>query len=70
MIHTHDVEQLFQVKHIKIGKSKQTGQIYFQPKTLWDTKMWLIFEPEYYYDYVEFLKEYNEYEQLHEGSSS
>ena len=70
MILEHNVEQLFQGKHIKIGKNKQTGQIYFQPKTLWTTKMWLMFEPEYYYDYKEFLKEYEEYEQIHEGSNS
>ena len=70
MINTHNVEKLFQGKHIKIGKSKQTGQIYFQSKTLWDTKMWIRFEPEYCCEYEEFLKEYKEFEQIHEGSNS
>ena len=70
MINTHNIEQLFQGKHIKIGKSKQTGQIYFQPKDLCDIKIWLKFEPEYYYDYEEFLKEHKEDEQIHEGSNS
>ena len=58
MAHVHNVEQLFQGDHIKIGKSKQTGDIYFQPKDMWETKVWLKFSPEYYHDYSEFLKEY------------
>ena len=59
MTNKNDVEVLFIGSKIRIGKSKTSGYIYFQPiDNSTPDGVWYRFEPSYYLDYEEFLEDY------------
>ena len=54
----NDIEVLFTGSNIRIGQSKTSGYIYFQPINKSPSGVWYRFEPSYYLDYEEFLEDY------------
>ena len=55
-----NIEVKYEGKHIRIGVHKINGNTYMQ--TVDDaTNLWVRFEPEYYLDYEEYIKEYCDY---------
>ena len=63
MLENHDIELLYAGTHIRIGRSKKNGNIYFQKIDEPTNLMWFRFEKEYYDDYKYYLRDFDKYEQ-------
>ena len=62
MLKNENVIVKYEGNHIRIGTSKATGNTYMQLKEYNSTpNLWYRFEPEYYFDYEEYIKEYCDY---------
>lgn len=62
MENTTNIEVKYEGKFIRIGKHKINGNTYFQRSDVDPIHdLWYRFEPEYYCDYEEYIKEYCDY---------
>ena len=62
MQHERNIEVKYEGKHIRIGVHKLNGNTYMQKIDSDEIKnLWFRFEPEYYLDYEEYIKEYCDY---------
>ena len=62
MLKNENVIVKYEGNHIRIGTSKATGNTYMQLKNNNSCpNLWYRFEPEYYLDYEEYIKEYCDY---------
>ena len=55
-----NIEVKYEGKNVRIGVHKINGNTYVQ-KVDAETNLWFRFEPEYYFDYEEYIKEYCDY---------
>jgi hypothetical protein len=58
VISTHKVDVKYEGKSIRIGVSRTNGCVYFQQIKNNVKGIWFRFDPAYYEDYTEFLKDY------------
>lgn len=56
-----NIEILYTGNHIRIGKAKANSLLYIQPLKDKPTRMWFRFDPEYYYDYKEYLADFEDF---------